>query len=88
MSLLNIFRKLTSGMVIAKHYYPAIAEHAESIVGVKSSAFVAPVTPASPEGWSLVVKGTDKSGKHEMTKEIYVTADVWASAKIGDSYSA
>jgi hypothetical protein len=84
MSLLNIFRKLAKGTVTGKNHYPAIAEHMETIVGTKTGAFVAPLVPATPEGWSLVVKGTDKSGKHEMTKEIYVTPDVWGNTKIGD----
>ena len=88
MSLLNAFRKLATGMVIGKNHYPYVPEKPGAVVGNKAGAFVSQPTPAIPEGWSLVVKGTDKSGKHELTKEIYVTADVWGNTKIRDSYSS
>lgn len=89
MSIFDIFRRLHSGVVTAKHYYSAAGLRTEALTtfnkGVNQVAVF--VQPASyPEGWSLIVNGTDKSGKHQLSKEIYVDPWVWGNTSIGSSW--
>lgn len=91
MNLFNIFRKIAIGVVIGKNHYAASGVQRQTITSMnKGAAEVAVIvnTPATTEGWSLVVKGTDKSGKHELTKEIYVDQMTWSSTELGAPYSS
>jgi hypothetical protein len=81
-------RKLVTGVVLDKRYYPPIPGRPESIVGAKASAFIAPATPGATEGWALQIKGTDESGQHEMTKWIYVEESTYNNLEKGDKYTA
>lgn len=89
MNPLNIFRRLHSGTVIAKnHYAPSGVEKQtetnfnKGALMVTTFAMSAPI----PESWSLVVRGTDKSGKHQLVKEIYVDPLSWSTTSIGSSW--
>lgn len=89
MNLFNIFRRIDTGMVIAKNHYPASGGPKETLTSFNKGANEVAVFTASPtptDGWSLVVKGTDRSGLHLMTKEIYVDSLTWSCAAIGSTY--
>jgi hypothetical protein len=89
-SLSQVFRTLSSGIVIAKNHYSAEGVQREQLTSFNKgkdevAVFTQPPTPT--DGWSLVVRGTDKSGKHHLTKEIYVDPNVWANTSVGDTYT-
>jgi hypothetical protein len=86
--MFGLGRKLVTGRVMDKRDYPAIPGQPERIVGTKASAFIAPATPATPEGWALQVKGTDESGQHEMTRWIYVDESTYNNLEKGDQWTA
>ena len=75
-----------TGTVVDKKYYPGQAGKPESIVGSKASAFIAPAQAATPEGWSVIVEGTDKPGGKVKKHELYVDAMTWATVEKGSAW--
>lgn len=89
-NLLNIFRRLATGVVTGKNHYGATGVNRQNLTSFnKGVAEVAVIvnTPATTEGWSLVVSGTDKSGRHLLTKEIYADQETWSNTPIGSKWS-
>jgi hypothetical protein len=82
---LNLFRTIATGVVIGKDHYPAGGGSRETLTSFnKGAVFTSAVTPT--DGWSLVVQGTDKTGKHFLTKEFYVDPMMWGNTPIGSKW--
>jgi hypothetical protein len=89
MNLFNIFRRLHSGTVVAKNHYSANGVERETDTNFNKGKLMVSVftaAPATTEGWSLVVHGADKSGKHQLVKEIYVEPMVWGNTPVGSTW--
>jgi hypothetical protein len=88
MSFFDVFRTIQIGAVIDKGHYDMQGNVTRLVMTEfnknREVEFI-PVAPI-PEGWSLIVKGKDKSDKHEMVKEIYVSQRRWNFTNVGDTY--
>lgn len=87
--MFNFLRTITNGKVVGKNHYSASGIERQFDTNFnKGAAMVTVFTEAvvANEGWSLLVHGTDKSGKHTMTHEIYVEQMTWSNTEIGDKY--
>lgn len=90
MNLFNIFRSIQTGVVVRKNHYAPSGLTRETETNFNRGAdqvAVFTIAPGTTESYSLVVSGTDKSGKHELVKEIYVDEMTWGNTTVGDRYT-
>ena len=84
--MFGLGRHLVSGMVVDKKSYPGQPEKPGYFFTAKGTTSVwVPPTPATPDGFVLVVEGKDQNGK-DLKREIYVDELEYSSTAIPSPY--